>query len=311
MKKQRGKLKSLIIHENIQEVDRMIQDMESRGYEVTVVPDTEISLSQPVSRHYNLVLVSSGIRAATPIEFLKNMKSRPLTSLIPVIVLAKDDFSGENLCRMMQEGAAAVIPAGAPAAVVVELADDILQRSNLERLDPVTGLLTGPPLYNLLNSLCSAASFEWYFLAIKLLGLQTYNIAYGYDAGDDLLRDLGGLINDIVREQCEENDFAGRVRGPLFCLATKTRRIDGLCRNILIKSERLIRKYYSPFELSKGYITLDENGRSENYYLSEINIGALKIPPRWDRNIAYLTDISIELLEVVKKEESGYRILAP
>ena len=133
----------------------------------------------------------------------------------------------------------------------------------------------------------------------------------GYDAGDEMLAEVAQMLGDVVRANGEKTDFVGRLHGPRFCVITRTRNVESMCRMIVTRSTRLFRKFYSPFEWMKGYVTVESGRYAGDYYLAELNIAGLMVPAKWDNNRAYLLDIAEEVLQKVAESKQAYIIVRP
>jgi len=302
----------LIIHNELESIESFVDSLEDKGLKVTAAPDSKMSLSQPEYRKYDLIVISSEITSTPAVQFLQRLKADPVMNLVPVLISAPDDRAGAAIhAEWVMEGAEMLIPESMHHSEKAELVNHFLRKCDRERKDPITGMLTGPVLHSILENMCTSSETDWYFVAVKLLGVQAYNLANGFDAGDNMLAKFGQTLRELIEEQGEKTDICGRLGGSVFCVITRSRRIDSICRNVLVRCERMIRSFYTAFELMKGYVTVEDGPGAGDYHLAEATIGAIQVPPRWNNNHVYLTDLAEELLMDVLKHEAGYRIITP
>jgi GGDEF domain-containing protein len=194
---------------------------------------------------------------------------------------------------------------------IANMIETLISTEGATATDHVTGLISGPALTRRLDSLCMESTKEWYFIEVKLLGIKPYNLQKGYDLGDELLKGLGETLSEIVDGYGSETDFVGRLFGPRFCVVAESRKVESICRTIKTKSERLFRKYYSSFEWMKGYLTVEGGNSAGDYYLCELLVAAVHVPPNWGNSLAYLLDIAEDVLAKADKTRQGYLIARP
>src|SRR5262249_44888768 len=103
-----------------------------------------------------------------------------------------------------------------------------------------------------------------------------FNDVYGFIAGDDALRTIGMLLNDVVNELGSDDDFLGHVGGAEFVLVTHPDRARALCEAASMRFGRDIPLLYSYQDRKSGYMTVqDANGKSRQVPLMSISIGVI------------------------------------
>jgi GGDEF domain-containing protein len=311
MKKSIVKEKVLIVHPDPGAMKPLFDLLENQGCAVTVAPDTDASVSKPNMHQYRLIIASDALKYISLPALLKRLREGALTGGLPVMVVTRGNPDSDANTQLRLAGADAIAHEASGFSEIAALAARLIARQKECWLDPVTGLVAGPFLDNALDRLCSHNSFSWHFLEIKLLSLKAINLHYGYDSGDEMIARLAEMFEEEVFAQGSESDFAGRLYGTRFCIITRSRNVDSFCRNVLNKSQRVFRKFYTPFEWMKGYLTVESGKQSGNYHLCDIVIAALQIPAGWDNNRAYLLDVADEVLMKIPKTKNKYLIVTP
>ena len=301
----------LIVHPKPDRCKPLIESLEQRNCTVMIAPDTTAGISQTDLHRFKLVVLSDRLETTPTAELIGRLGANAMTAVTPVIVLTASEPVGADLLKWHGLGAAAVLSESSGPSDIAAAAERILSQRAGRGLDPVSGLISGPVLDQQLERLCSASPDSWYFIEIMLLGIRAYNRQYGYDAGDELIAELAAIVEETTRELGAETDIVGRLHGPRFCIASRTRRIESLCRTLLLKSSRLFRKHYTPFEWMKGYITIEGGKHAGNYHLCEVIAAAVQVPPKWDNNRAFLLDVAEEILEKIPKSKQKYVIITP
>jgi len=275
------------------------------------MPDTAAGMRQPVLYRYSMILLGEDLVNVSLKGLMRGVESDPMTCGLPVVIIAGKDPAPEMFVEWNRLGISLVISDSGGPSGIAEACVCLDERRMNCRLDPVTGLISGPALMKTLDRLCSDANHEWYFIEVRIRGLKAYSLYYGYDEGDELLAGIAGMLKQTVEEYGNDNDFAGRIGGSRLCIVTESRSVDTICRSMLSRAPRIISKYYSTFEWMKGYITIEDGKEAGNYFLCEAIAGALLIPAAWDSNVYYLLDIADQMIKNVMKSGKGYIVAKP
>jgi len=131
-----------------------------------------------------------------------------------------------------------------------------LRRAEFQNLvDPVTGL-PGPRLVEEQLRVLLRKKESWALVRATLRGFKAFNIAYGFLAGEEVLRFVAQTFKHTVDESGTPADFLGHAGGDNFVVITTLDR-GALIRQILI--ERIntgVLAHYSFRERERGYLIL-------------------------------------------------------
>jgi len=183
-----------------------------------------------VERPPDLVLCDLVMPSVDGFKFLSMVRSRPELSDVPVILLT-GQADVETKIRGLELGASDYVTkpfdggellARIKVQLKIKALQDALRRSNerlreLSSVDPLTGLFNRRHFMGVLESEFKRMQRYDTPLAFVMLDIDHFkrlNDAHGHQAGDDVLRDLGGLI----REQTRAADVPGRYGGEEFCV---------------------------------------------------------------------------------------------
>lgn len=297
----------LLIHNEVERLDALIKEFESRGWEVAALSVLNLSVNQLQVGRYSLIILHEDDKDKVK-DFVKELKGNPLTAHVPLFGIVRESNMRSALRGELLGNVDETVPDTGTASEAAETIETVFNNRNENIYDSVTGLLTGAPLMKCISAMCQKFPRDWHFITMKLLELKPYNHHYGYDRGDNLIRAVGQAISEEVRENGEPDDIAGRLSGDRFCIITQSRRVEGMCRKIRLKSERSIRKFYTPFELTKGVISVEGKSGTKDFDLSDLKVAAVNIPANWDENMAYLMDVTKDLISVLEHNDKGYVI---
>ena len=126
------------------------------------------------------------------------------------------------------------------------LSQQLIQAESEARNDPLTGLSNRRRLAEFLKELGKA---RFCFVVVDIDHFKNINDTYGHDVGDEVLQQVGGMLDDCTRK----TDLAARVGGEEFCVvfpetdqATSLKLAESLRQSIAMM----------PFRTSGGVIEL-------------------------------------------------------
>lgn len=279
--------------------------------ECAICRDLGATRSELLSRTAHALFLCGGPRDPDPLLLIETVRGNQALAHLPVFALenpANPAFARN--CTLM--GANAVLRAPDERTPEDEARAIINQVYKTLRgvFHPATRLQTGGALMHRLEAMTQDVEKTRYMLCIKLHGLKSYNIYKSYDEGDAMLAALADSIGELLAQRGNHNTVLGHLAADKLLLITHDRRVESLCRTILHQSERIIRRFYTPFELMQGFITIEDERIRGNYYLAEAMIAGVEIPTQWNSHPVYLLDMLKELLRQVEKDESGYKIIS-
>ena len=94
--------------------------------------------------------------------------------------------------------------------------------------------------------------------------------------GNDLIRLLGRVSTEVVRETGNVNDFVGHIGGDDFIVITTPERTQSICQQIVSQWDRESIAYYSPEDAQRGTLIAEDRQRQPQVYpLVGVSIGVV------------------------------------
>ncbi len=143
-------------------------------------------------------------------------------------------------------------------------------------------------------------------LYIDLNQFKAYNDAYGYDAGDRVIKATGQLLLEVTRREPTNGDFVGHIGGDDFIVITATDRMEKLAAEIIRRFDALVPTFYNDNDRKRGMITsTDRQGRISEFPLLSVAIGIChnKIHPL--TSYAQVAQVGTELKKHAKKQNGS------
>ena len=214
--------KILIVDDSQVNLQVMQGYLHQTGYRLDMVTNGEDALVMAHEHPPDIVLLDVQMPGMDGYEVCRRLKQDSRTSSIPVMFVTANALGDDEMLRGYEFGAVDYLRKPflreellARLHVMVRLRQ---QQAELERqafLDPLTNLANRRHLANRLSEEFSRAKRHGMALTTLLLDLDHFknvNDTHGHDAGDEVLRRVGALLADTVRNE----DVVGRYGGEEF-----------------------------------------------------------------------------------------------
>ena len=118
-------------------------------------------------------------------------------------------------------------------------------------------------------------------LYVDLDNFKAYNDTYGFTKGDEIIKFTAKiLIENIMNIKNGENNFVGHIGGDDFVGIVETEDFEEVCKNIITKFDKNVRKYFNEKDLQNGYLEVENRKRNiEEFPLTSVSIGAVEVKP--------------------------------
>ncbi|MDD5246676.1 MAG: response regulator [Candidatus Omnitrophica bacterium] len=293
-------VKILVVDDDPDIRDILKLTLSEENYDVIEAGDGEEALKIIGTKPLDLVLLDFRIPKVDGREVCRRIKKDLLLRHLPIImVTGKGDISDK----------VGGIDAGADDYVVKPFEPKellarirmILRRTERDlEANPLTRL---PGNVSILNELSRRLDSKALFAVcyIDLDKFKSYNDKYGFEHGDEVIRELGRVLIRSTQQQGNNDDFIGHIGGDDFVIVTTPDKTDLLCKTIIDYFEKAIPSFYTPLDYQKGYIIArDRQNKEQKIPLLSISIGIVTNEFRKIEHIAQIGEIGAELKEYAK-----------
>ena len=126
-------------------------------------------------------------------------------------------------------------------------------------------------------------------LYLDLDNFKAYNDSYGFFKGDEIIKFTAKTIIKNVHDIDKEKGFVGHIGGDDFIAIISNNRYEELCQNIILDFDYNVLDYYTPEDIQKGYIEVENRKKvMEQFPITSISIGVVKV----DENFKSILEIS-------------------
>ena len=236
-------------------------------------------------------------------EFCKSLKKDILLRHIPVIML-----TGKGEVHDRISG----IEAGVDDYMVKPFAPDellarikMILRRTIRSLDasPLTHLPGNTSITEELQHLIDTKK-SFAVGHADLDKFKAYNDRYGFEKGDDVIKELARIIIKHVREVGGQDTFIGHIGGDDFVFITTDAVIDSVCQGIINEFDEKVPSFYRKEDLDRGYImSKDRQGNEQKFGFLAVSIGIVSNRKLNITHVAQVGEIGAELKKYAKSFE--------
>ena len=233
-------------------------------------------------------------------DFCKAMKKDILLEHIPVIML-----TGKGEVKDMVGG----IEAGAddyivkpfdPSALLARIKMILRRTSRSLDANPLTHLPGNTSIMEeLQNSISSGNVFAVGYADLDKFKM--YNDKYGFEKGDDVIREVARLLVRVVREDGGPASFIGHIGGDDFVFIAADAVIDKICARIVKEFDATAPQFYNEEDRAAGYIIgKDRLGNEIKTGLLSVSIGIVSNATHKITHVAQISELGAELKKYAK-----------
>lgn len=137
---------------------------------------------------------------------------------------------------------------------------------------------------------------------IDLDNFRAYNLRYGYQRGDKLLKFTALIIFDVTRDHGAPSDVVGHLGGDNFVIVTTPDKYPLICSKLIENFDQLIPQQYDREDRKNGYIiNINRKGEVLKYPLMPLTVSVVTNERRDLAHYAQIDDIANELKQYAQK----------
>lgn len=231
-------------------------------------------------------------------ELLGRMKKNPRLAMIPVIILSGDG-APEEQAREFGLGADDFVVKPFNSQELLARVEGAVRRARrLLSANPLTRLPGGPAIEEDASRRIAAGG-NFSFFHIDIDNFKAYNDAYGYLAGDDVLKRTAELLSGLCA--MVDDCFLGHIGGDDFAVMCPCAAADDLARRIALAFDAKAPSFYGKADRARGYIiAADRAGLRREFPLMSLSIAIAGGEKRKIDHYAKAADITKEIKAFLK-----------
>lgn len=277
------------------------------NYEVLEAKDGEEALKAITTKLPDLVLLDYKIPKIDGREVCLQIKKDLLLRHLPIIMLTAKGDINDKVGGIDAGADDYVVKPFEPKELLARIRM-ILRRTKRDlEANPLTRL---PGNVSILNDLSRRLENKSLFAVcyLDLDKFKTYNDKYGFEHGDEVIRETARILIRTIQQFGNPDDFIGHIGGDDFVIITTPNIVDNVCKKIIADFDSTAPSFYNEVDRKMGYIIgKDRLGKEQKIPLLSISIGVVTNEFRRVEHVAQIGEIGAELKAYAKSlERSNY-----
>ena len=232
----------LIVEDDLDVADMLNAYFRVQGYEVFTVNFGEDGVRACMTAPPDLAILDIRLPDIDGYEVARRMRENRRTQSIPIIFLTEKRDRGDRL-QGLELGADDYVTKPFDVQELRLRVRNALLRAHQDSLtNPVTTLPDRTLVDERLNECLEKSG--WTMLIISLENLDKFREAYGFVASDDVLRAISLMVQNVLREAGDPEDFLGHLSPTEFVLLTEPGRLAALQDKIRSRLEQSLDYFY-------------------------------------------------------------------
>jgi len=136
---------------------------------------------------------------------------------------------------------------------------------------------------------------NWAYMDVRVNHYDPFKEAYGFVAGDDVLRFTAMLIGEVLDELGTTNDFIGHAGGDNFIIITAEEIAPAIREKLKSRFAEEVLSHYSFIDREQGFIrAVNKDGKPEEAPLMKLAIGIVSPTEYQFADIREITEMAAE-----------------
>jgi diguanylate cyclase (GGDEF)-like protein len=274
--------------------------LSEENYEVTEAQNGEEALKMISLKPFDLVLLDYKMPIIDGRQVCQRIKKDLLLRHVPVIMVTGKGEISDKIDGIDAGADDYVVKPFEPKELLARIRM-ILRRTERDlEANPLTRL---PGNVSILNELSKRLESNALFAVcyLDLDKFKAYNDTYGFEHGDNVIRETARILIRVTLEDGNSDDFIGHIGGDDFVVVTCLDKAENICQKIISEFDKAIPAFYNETDRQRGYIIAhDRKGNEQNMPLITISIGIVTNEFRKIEHVAQIGEIGAELKSFAK-----------
>jgi diguanylate cyclase (GGDEF)-like protein len=247
---------------------------ESEGYSVVKAERGEVALEACRHQLPDVIVLDIMLPDMDGYDVCRELRNTLRTSHIPIIFLTQKDERSDKI-RGLELGADDYITKPFDVEELNLRVRNAMARSRIESLtNPTTGLPSSQLIEEQLRQLMRRE--EWGIIYVGIKNLDAFNEAYGFVAGEEVLRFAAMILRQTVDSLGTISDFIGHVGSDEFIVITERKRVKRVAEELEERFSSRVGTHYDWQARERGYLVVeDEQGNEIKADLMSLSVGVI------------------------------------
>jgi diguanylate cyclase (GGDEF)-like protein len=278
----------------------MKETLQRHGFDVSTASDGEQALAAIRNDPPDIAVLDLKMPLLDGFDVCRQLREDPVFEHLPVIILSASG-TRDNKVKGLNLGVDDFITKSMDIQELLARIRMILKR-NKQGLDanPLTRLPGNISIETRIEDALRSGK-PVAVLYLDLDQFKAYNDAYGYDAGDKVIKATAQLLLRLTREK-GGREFLGHIGGDDFIIISDPSRMEAFAKRVIREFDALAPSFYNNEDREQGHITsTDRQGAVREFPLLSVSIGICHNAHHELSSYAQVSQMGTELKKAAKK----------
>ncbi|MDD4938699.1 MAG: response regulator [Candidatus Omnitrophica bacterium] len=274
--------------------------LSEENYEIIKAMDGEEALKIIKSKPLDLALLDYNMPKMNGREVCRETKKDLLLRHLPIIMVTGKGEVSDKVGGIDAGADDYVVKPFEPKELLARIRMILRRTARDLEANPLTRL---PGNVSILNELSSRLESKTLFAVcyVDLDKFKAYNDKYGFEHGDEVIRETARILIQSTQKIGNPSDFIGHIGGDDFVIVTTPDVADNLCKEIIAEFDERSPSFYNETDRKAGFIMgLDRQGKEQKIPLLSVSIGLVTNEFRGIQHVAQVGEIGAELKSYAK-----------
>jgi len=247
---------------------------ESEGYSVVTAERGEAALEACRHQLPSVIVLDIMLPDMDGYDVCRELRNTLRTSHIPIIFLTQKDERSDKI-KGLELGADDYITKPFDVEELNLRVRNAIARSRVESLtNPITGLPSSQLIEEQLRQLMRRE--DWGIIYVGIKNLDVFKEAYGFVAGEEVLRFAAMVLRQTVDHVGTINDFIGHVGSDEFIVITERKRVSRVVNELEQRFSSRVGTHYDWQARERGYLIVEnDDGNEVEADLMTLSVGVV------------------------------------
>ena len=261
-----------------------------QGYSVEVAARGSDALELCRKKLPDLIVLDIMLPDMDGYAVCRALRTTTRTSHIPIIFLTQKDERSDRIAGLELGADDYITKPFDIEELKLRVRTAINTHKRLNMTDPITGLPSSRLIEEQLRSLMRLHG--WTYIQIVIDHLGAFKDVYGFVAGDEVLRYMALLLNEVDDELGTVDDFIGHASSDTFVLITRTDEVPEIVERVRQRFNDDILSHYTFIDRERGEINMPDGSVAPIMHLS---MGVVSDETQRFSDIREITETAAEL----------------
>ncbi len=280
----------------------MKETLENEGFEVAAANDGKEALQMAFESHPDIAVLDYNMPHKDGLAVAAELKDNPLFAHVPIIIVTAYSEKQTKMKGLSMGIDDYLIKPVDTDELIARIRMILKRTKQVLDTNPLSKLPGNPSIQARIEREIAKQS-DFAVLYLDLDHFKAYNDAYGFDAGDLVLKTTANLLVKLTMQNENSEDFIGHIGGDDFIIVTTYQRAEDLCKTITNSFDEISPSFYNEKDKAEGsIISTDRQGNAKKFPFVSISIGVIHNKLRRLTSFAQISNIGTELKKKAKKE---------